>query len=196
MVEEGWRVGGCRGGRVEGGWLQWREGRGWVAAVEGGWRVGGCGGGGRGWMAAAEGGWRVGSCGGVKVDGGWLRWREGGWLRWREGGGGWGGEGKVEGGWLQWREGGGWVAAVEGRWRVGGCSGGKVEGGWLQWREGGGWVAAVEGRWRVGDCRWSWWRVGLRGVAIGAEWMDGHSMRNSAGKSGNSRPTSLLGSEA
>ena len=35
-VEEGWRVGGCRGGRVEGGWLRWREGRGWVAAVEGG----------------------------------------------------------------------------------------------------------------------------------------------------------------
>ena len=77
------------------------------------------------------------------------------------------------------------MAAVEVRWRVGGCSGGKVEGGWLQWREGGGWVT-----------RWSWWRVGLRGVAIGAEWMDGHSMRNSAGKSGNSRPTSLLGSEA
>ena len=31
--------------------------------------------------------------------------------------------------------------------------------------------------------------VGLRGVAIGAEWVDGHSMRNSAGKSGNTRPT-------
>ena len=85
------------------------------------------------------------------------------------------------------------MAAVEGRWM------GVMERRWRGmgwWREGGGWVAAVEGRWRVGDCRWSWWRVGLRGVAIGAEWMDGHSMRNSAGKSGNSRPTSLLGSEA
>ena len=38
--------------------------------------------------------------------------------------------------------------------------------------------------------------VGLRGVPIGAEWVDGHSMRNSTGKSGNTRPTSLLGSEA
>ena len=31
--------------------------------------------------------------------------------------------------------------------------------------------------------------VGLRGVPIGAEWVDGHSMRNSTGKSGNTRPT-------
>ena len=30
-------VDGCGGGRVEGGWLRWREGRGWMAAVEGGW---------------------------------------------------------------------------------------------------------------------------------------------------------------
>ena len=61
-------------------------------------------------------------------------------------------------------------------WRVDGC-----HGVWLWWR--------------VGDCRQSWWRVGLRGVAIGAERVDGHSMRMSADKSGISRPTSLLGSE-
>ena len=30
-------MGGCGGVTVEGGWLRWREGRGWVAAVEGGW---------------------------------------------------------------------------------------------------------------------------------------------------------------
>ena len=28
-------MGGCGGGEVEGGWLWWREGRGWVAVVEG-----------------------------------------------------------------------------------------------------------------------------------------------------------------
>ena len=37
---------------VEGGWLWWREGRWWVAAVEGGRREG------RGWVAAVEGGRR------------------------------------------------------------------------------------------------------------------------------------------
>ena len=26
---------GCGGGKVEGGWLWWREGRGWMAVVEG-----------------------------------------------------------------------------------------------------------------------------------------------------------------
>ena len=29
-------MGGCGAGRVEGGWLRWREGEGWMAAVEGG----------------------------------------------------------------------------------------------------------------------------------------------------------------
>ena len=37
-----------------------------------------------------------------------------------------------------------------------------VVGGWLWWT-----VAVVEGG-------WLWWRVGLRGVAIGAVWVDGH----------------------
>ena len=35
------------------------------------------------------------------------------------------------------------------------------EGGWM-------WTVAVVEGW------WLWWRVGLRGVAIGAEWVDGH----------------------
>ena len=45
-----------------------------------------------------------------------------------------------------------------------------VEGGWLRWREGDcseGWAAVVEG--------------GLRGVGVGAERVDGHSMRNRVG---------------
>ena len=53
------------------------------------------------------------------------------------------------GGWLG---GGGWMS-----WRVAVVE----EGGWLWW------TVVVEGG-------WLWWRVGLRGVAIGAEWVDGH----------------------
>ena len=70
----------------------------------------------------------------------------------------------MEGGWLWWREGGcggGRVAVVEGS----GCGGG-----WMDVVEGGGRL------WWEGGCggQWLWWRVGLRGVAIGAEWVDGH----------------------
>ena len=36
-VEGGWRGDGCGRGKVEGGWLRWREGGGWMAVVEGGW---------------------------------------------------------------------------------------------------------------------------------------------------------------
>ena len=35
VVEGGWRVDGCGEGKVEGGWLWWREGGGWMAVVEG-----------------------------------------------------------------------------------------------------------------------------------------------------------------
>ena len=70
MLEGGWRVDGCGGGKVEGRWLWWREDGGWMALLEGGW------------MAAAEGGWRV---EGVVEGDGWLWGRrvvvwEEGWL--------------------------------------------------------------------------------------------------------------------
>ena len=50
-------MGGCGGGKVEGGWLWWRGGRGWVAVGRGGrgW-VAVVGGGGRGWVAVGRGG--------------------------------------------------------------------------------------------------------------------------------------------
>ena len=71
-----------------------------------------------------------------------------------------------------------------------GKEGGCGRGGWLLWKVGG-WVEGEWMSWRVGDCSegWAavveggqpWWRVGLRGVGVGAERVDGHSMRNRVG---------------
>ena len=74
------------------------------------------------------------------------------------------------------------VVVVEG----GGC-GGRWVAGWRVDGYGGGWVTVVEGEWmlwkNVGGCggQWLWLKEGgcgrgwgLRGVAIGAEWVDGH----------------------